>query len=70
MAQTEVKISALGERIAEVTLIKWLVNPGDFVEAEQPLAKTIHDLIHRARENKLIPAEIKGSTYHHKHRTV
>ncbi|MBK8660089.1 MAG: 2-oxoglutarate dehydrogenase complex dihydrolipoyllysine-residue succinyltransferase [Bacteroidetes bacterium] len=36
---TEVKVPALAESIAEVTLSKWLVKDGDYVELDQPLCE-------------------------------
>ena len=36
---TEVKVPALAESISEVTLSKWLVKEGDYVELDQPLCE-------------------------------
>jgi 2-oxoglutarate dehydrogenase E2 component (dihydrolipoamide succinyltransferase) len=56
MAQIEVKIPAMGEGIIEVTLLKWLVNTGDIVEAEQPLAEVATDKV-----NTELFSPVKGS---------
>jgi 2-oxoglutarate dehydrogenase E2 component (dihydrolipoamide succinyltransferase) len=56
MARIEVKIPAMGEGIIEVTLLKWLVNTGDIVEAEQPLAEVATDKV-----NTELFSPVKGS---------
>ena len=37
MAQTEILLPKMGESVAEATIIKWLVEEGQQVEADEPL---------------------------------
>jgi 2-oxoglutarate dehydrogenase E2 component (dihydrolipoamide succinyltransferase) len=45
MAQTEVIVPALGEGIHEVTIIKWLKQPGDQVEQDEALVEIATDKV-------------------------
>lgn len=39
MAKVEIKVPSIGESVTEVTLASWLVNDGDYVKLDQPLAE-------------------------------
>lgn len=43
MATKEVKLPDIGEGVTEGELVKWLVQPGDSVEADQPIAEVMTD---------------------------
>ena len=40
---TDVKLPELGEGVSEGELVKWLVQPGDSVKADQPIAEVLTD---------------------------
>lgn len=40
---TEVKLPDIGEGVTEGEMVKWLVNVGDFVSADQPIAEVMTD---------------------------
>ena len=39
MSVIEIKVPSVGESVNEVTLSAWLVNDGDYVKLDQPLAE-------------------------------
>src|SRR3990167_8380585 len=43
MASTDVKLPELGEGVTEGELVKWLVQPGDSVKADQTVAEIMTD---------------------------
>lgn len=45
MAQTEIKLPKMGESVAEATIIKWLKNDGDTVEADEPIVEIATDKV-------------------------
>ncbi len=45
MARIELVMPKLGESIMEATIIRWLKNPGDFVEAEEPVLEIATDKV-------------------------
>lgn len=45
MPQTEVILPKMGESVAEATIIKWVVNEGDTVEADDPLVEIATDKV-------------------------
>ncbi len=54
----EVKIPPIGESINEVTLAQWLVNEGDYVEMDQPIAELESD-----KATLELPAEQAGTIH-------
>lgn len=45
MAQVELKMPKMGESVAEATIIKWLKNEGDRIEADEPLLEIATDKV-------------------------
>lgn len=45
MAQTEILLPKMGESVAEATIIKWLVQEGQTVEADQPIIEIATDKV-------------------------
>ena len=45
MAQTEILLPKMGESVAEATIIKWLVQEGQSVEADQPIVEIATDKV-------------------------
>ena len=45
MAQTEILLPKMGESVAEATIIKWLVEEGQTVEADQPIVEIATDKV-------------------------
>ena len=45
MAQTEILLPKMGESVAEATIIKWLVQEGQTVEADQPIVEIATDKV-------------------------
>ena len=43
MANKEITLPELGEGVTEGELVKWLVQPGDVIEADQPVAELMTD---------------------------
>jgi 2-oxoglutarate dehydrogenase E2 component (dihydrolipoamide succinyltransferase) len=56
MSKLEVKIPAIGESVTEVTLASWLVEDGDYVKIDQPLAEFESD-----KATFELPAEAAGT---------
>lgn len=52
---TEVKVPALAESITEVTLSKWLIKSGDYVELDQPICELETD-----KASQELPAPVAG----------
>ncbi|HRN93086.1 MAG: 2-oxoglutarate dehydrogenase complex dihydrolipoyllysine-residue succinyltransferase [Chitinophagales bacterium] len=52
---TEVKVPALAESITEVTLSKWLVKSGDYVELDQPICELETD-----KASQELPSPVAG----------
>jgi 2-oxoglutarate dehydrogenase E2 component (dihydrolipoamide succinyltransferase) len=55
MSKVEIKVPAIGESVTEVTLASWLVNDGDYVKLDQPLAEFESD-----KATFELPAEVAG----------
>ena len=51
----EIKVPSIGESVNEVTLASWLVEDGDYVELDQPLAEFESD-----KATFELPAEVAG----------
>lgn len=51
----EIKVPSIGESVNEVTLVSWLVEDGDYVELDQPLAEFESD-----KATFELPAEVAG----------
>ncbi len=45
MAQIELLLPKMGESVAEATVIKWLVNEGDTIEADQAVIEIATDKV-------------------------
>ena len=45
MSQTEILLPKMGESVAEATIIKWLKNEGDRVEADEPIVEIATDKV-------------------------
>lgn len=45
MSQIEMKMPKMGESVAEATIIKWLKNEGDIIEAEEPVLEIATDKV-------------------------
>lgn len=45
MSQVEMKMPKMGESVAEATIIKWLKNEGDTIEAEEPVLEIATDKV-------------------------
>lgn len=45
MAQTEILLPKMGESVAEATIIRWLKNEGDRVEADEPIVEIATDKV-------------------------
>ena len=45
MAQTEILLPKMGESVAEATIIKWLKNEGDPIEADEPIVEIATDKV-------------------------
>jgi len=45
MSQIEILLPKMGESVAEATIIKWLKNPGDRVEADEPIVEIATDKV-------------------------
>ncbi len=45
MSQVELKMPKMGESVAEATIIKWLKNEGDVIEADEPLMEIATDKV-------------------------
>ena len=45
MSQIEILLPKMGESVAEATIIKWLKNDGDRVEADEPLVEIATDKV-------------------------
>ena len=45
MSQVEMKMPKMGESVAEATIIKWLKNEGDVVEADEPVLEIATDKV-------------------------
>src|SRR5688572_1860322 len=56
MPKLEVKIPAIGESVTEVTLASWLVEDGEYVKIDQPLAEFESD-----KATFELPAEASGT---------
>ena len=52
---TPIKMPQLGESVAEGTLGRWLKQPGDWVEKDEPLAEIITDKV-----NAELPSPVAG----------
>lgn len=55
MSKIEIKVPTIGESVTEVTLASWLVNDGDYVKLDQPLAEFESD-----KATFEMPAEVAG----------
>jgi 2-oxoglutarate dehydrogenase E2 component (dihydrolipoamide succinyltransferase) len=55
MSQTEMKMPKMGESVAEATIIKWLKNEGDHIEAEEPVLEIATDKV-----DSEVPAPVAG----------
>jgi len=53
---TDIKLPELGEGVSEGELIKWLVQPGDSVKADQPIAEVMTD-----KATVEVPTPISGT---------
>lgn len=53
---TDVKLPELGEGVTEGELVKWLVQPGDSVKADQPIAEVLTD-----KATVEVPSPIAGT---------
>jgi 2-oxoglutarate dehydrogenase E2 component (dihydrolipoamide succinyltransferase) len=51
----EIRVPALGESVVEATIAQWLKNPGDSVEAGEPVVELETDKV-----NVEVPAEVSG----------
>ena len=51
----KIVVPVLGESITEATVAKWLKNPGDSVEADEPIVELETDKV-----NLEVPSPIKG----------
>lgn len=56
MASKEIQLPELGEGVTEGELVKWLVKPGDQVDADQPVAEMMTD-----KATVEVPSPIAGS---------
>lgn len=45
MAQVEIRMPKMGESVAEATILKWLKNVGDIVEADEPIIEIATDKV-------------------------
>jgi 2-oxoglutarate dehydrogenase E2 component (dihydrolipoamide succinyltransferase) len=45
MSQIDILLPKMGESVAEATIIKWLKNEGDRVEADEPLVEIATDKV-------------------------
>ncbi|MFI5205260.1 MAG: biotin/lipoyl-containing protein, partial [Flavobacteriales bacterium] len=45
MAEVEMKMPKMGESVAEATIIKWLKNEGDKIEADEPVLEIATDKV-------------------------
>ncbi|MGV3636000.1 MAG: biotin/lipoyl-containing protein, partial [Flavobacteriales bacterium] len=45
MSQIEILLPKMGESVAEATIIKWLKNEGDRVEADEPIVEIATDKV-------------------------
>ena len=45
MSQIEILLPKMGESVAEATIIRWLKNPGDRVEADEPIVEIATDKV-------------------------
>ncbi|MFN8238424.1 MAG: 2-oxoglutarate dehydrogenase complex dihydrolipoyllysine-residue succinyltransferase [Chitinophagales bacterium] len=55
MSKVEIKVPTIGESVTEVTLAAWLVQDGDYVKLDQPLAEFESD-----KATFEMPAEVAG----------
>ncbi|MBL7925871.1 MAG: 2-oxo acid dehydrogenase subunit E2 [Bacteroidia bacterium] len=55
MSQTEMKMPKMGESVAEATIIKWLKNEGDHIEAEEAVLEIATDKV-----DSEVPAPVAG----------
>ncbi|MBL7928427.1 MAG: 2-oxo acid dehydrogenase subunit E2 [Bacteroidia bacterium] len=55
MAQVELKMPKMGESVAEATIIKWLKNEGDRIEADEPVLEIATDKV-----DSEVPSTIAG----------
>ncbi len=55
MSKIEIKVPTIGESVTEVTLASWLVEDGDYVKLDQPLAEFESD-----KATFEMPAEVAG----------
>lgn len=56
MSKIEIKVPTIGESVTEVTLASWLVEDGDYVKLDQPLAEFESD-----KATFEMPAEVAGT---------
>src|SRR5262249_59301255 len=62
MAATVVKMPQLGESVAEGTIGRWLKQPGDRVERDEPLVEIQTDKV-----NAEVPSPVAGFLHHTVH---
>jgi 2-oxoglutarate dehydrogenase E2 component (dihydrolipoamide succinyltransferase) len=55
MSKIEIKVPTVGESVTEVTLSSWLVEDGDYVKLDQPLAEFESD-----KATFEMPSEVAG----------
>jgi 2-oxoglutarate dehydrogenase E2 component (dihydrolipoamide succinyltransferase) len=55
MAQVELKMPKMGESVAEATIIKWLKNEGDRIEADEPVLEIATDKV-----DSEVPSSVAG----------
>jgi 2-oxoglutarate dehydrogenase E2 component (dihydrolipoamide succinyltransferase) len=55
MAKYQLLLPKMGESVAEATIIKWLKNPGDYVEADEPVMEIATDKV-----DSEVPSPVSG----------
>jgi 2-oxoglutarate dehydrogenase E2 component (dihydrolipoamide succinyltransferase) len=56
MAQVELIMPKMGESIMEATILRWVKNPGDSVEADEPILEIATDKV-----DTEVPSPVSGS---------
>mgnify|MGYP006266838605 FL=1 len=56
MSKIELKMPKMGESVAEATIIKWVKNIGDMIEADETVVEIATDKV-----DSEIPSTTKGS---------
>ncbi len=60
MAHFELLLPKMGESVAEATIIKWLKNPGDIIEEDEPVVEIATDKV-----DSEVPSPVSGKLVRH-----